>query len=239
MFNVAYVLEEHIENHIKWPEVHELLQIQQKFAAMNGFPGVVGVIDGCHIRISAPIEHSNSYINRKGFHSIVLQGICDHRMKFIDIFTGICGSVHDARVWRLSDIKHMIDYDVERYFPQHSHLLADSAYSLSYNMLTPYRDNGHLNHTQHNYNTKLSKTRVIIERAFGILKGRFRKLKYMYLYNTEMIPLIILACCVLHNICIDNEDEPFDIFEPDNEYNDQNYPFIDADEKREIIAQLL
>lgn len=106
-------------------------------------------------------------------------------------------------------------------------------------MLTPYRDNGHLNHTQHNYNTKLSKTRVIIERAFGILKGRFRKLKYIYLYNTEMIPLIILACCVLHNICIDNEDEPFDIFEPDNEYNDQNYPFIDADEKREIIAQLL
>ncbi|XP_071651177.1 putative nuclease HARBI1 isoform X2 [Temnothorax longispinosus] len=238
VFNVAYVLEQHVLNYIKWPEVHEILYIQQEFAAMNGFPGVVGVIDGCHIPISAPIEYSDSYINRKGFHSIILQGICDHRMKFIDIFAGICGSVHDARVWRLSDIKRAIDYDVERYFLQHGHLLADSAYPLSYNMLTPYRDNGHLNHIQRNYNTKLSKTRVIIERAFGMLKGRFRKLKYVYMYNTEMIPLLVLACCALHNICIENEDEPFDIVE-DNEYNNNNDVFIEAEEKREIIAQLL
>jgi len=51
-------------------------------------------------------------------------------MKFIDVFMGICGS--DSRVWRLSDIKNMIDYDVKRYFPQYGHLLADSAYPLSH-----------------------------------------------------------------------------------------------------------
>lgn len=92
---MAYVLLQHVQNYIKWPEVHQLLNIQQEFATMNGFPGVVGVIDGCHIPIN-PNEHSNSYINRKGFHSMLLQGICDHRMKFIDVYTGICGSVHDA-----------------------------------------------------------------------------------------------------------------------------------------------
>lgn len=79
------------------------------------FPGVVGVIDGCHIPISAPTEYPISYINRKGFYSILLQGICNNKMQFIDVFVGICGSVHDARVWRLSDIKNMIDHDVERF----------------------------------------------------------------------------------------------------------------------------
>lgn len=74
------------------------------------------------------------------------------------------------------------------------------------------------------YNTKLSTTRATIERAFGMLKGRFRKLKYVYMYNTDMIPLIILACCILHNICINNNDEPFDgINEAENENNNQNY----------------
>lgn len=119
--------------------------MQEEFTAISGFPGVVGVIDGCHIPINVSIEHPDSYINRKGFHSIILQGICDYKMKFIDVFIGICGSIHDVRVWRLSDIKHMIDRDIGRYFPQHGHLLADSAYPITSNMLTPFRDNGHLN----------------------------------------------------------------------------------------------
>lgn len=204
---------------------------------MSNFPGVVGAIDGCHIPISAPTEHPNSYINRKGFHSILLQGICDHRMKFIDVFTGICGSVHDARVWRLSDIQQMIENNVERYFPQNTHLLGDSAYPLLRYILTPYRDNGHLNDVQINYNIKLSSTRVIIERAFALLKGRFRKLKYVYMHNTDMIPLLVIACCILHNICIDNDDEPFDNIEPmEIDYNNIN---LVGDEKRDIIAQLI
>ncbi|XP_012057694.1 PREDICTED: uncharacterized protein LOC105620827, partial [Atta cephalotes] len=62
-------------------------------------------------------------------------------------YIGICGSIHDARIKRLSDIKTLMEHDI---------------------------DNGHLNCIRHN-NNKLSKIRVIIERAFGMLKGRFRK----------------------------------------------------------------
>jgi len=58
------------------------------------------------------------------------------------------------------------------------------------------------------------------------------------MYNTEMIPLIILACCILHNICIDNEDEPFNIVEMENR-NNNNYAVREDDEKKDIIAQLL
>lgn len=232
------LLTEDAHRYIKWPEHHEMAIFEREFRKLHDFPGVIGAIDGSHIAISAPIENSENYINRKGYHSILLQGICDYKLRFIDVFTGMCGSVHDARVWRLSDIRTLITQDENRYFENQYHLLADSAYPLSSYMLTPYRDNGHLNNVQKRFNTKHSKTRVVIERAFGTLKGRFRKLKYIYMYNTDMIPLVIITCCILHNICIENEDE----FMDEDVYDAieiQNDVFRNGEEKRDIIANLL
>ncbi|XP_066590789.1 putative nuclease HARBI1 [Prorops nasuta] len=247
VFNVSYVLQNHVKDYIKWPNNRELLENEVKFKEMSNFPGVVGVIDGCHIRISSPIDNPNNYINRKGIHSIVLQGICDYRRKFIDVFTGYCGSVHDARVWQLSDIKQLIDNNQNLYFPRTTHLLGDTAYSLSKILLVPFKDNGHLNEIQINYNKKLSATRITIERTFGLLKCRFRKLKYVYMYNVDMIPLIILTCCVLQNICIDHDEEQFEDEqfsadmegEYDVDLNQYEDTFLNAQEKRDIIAHLL
>lgn len=39
----------------------------------GGFPGVVGVIDGTHVSIRAPMEEPDAYINRKKFYSIQVQ----------------------------------------------------------------------------------------------------------------------------------------------------------------------
>ncbi|XP_066592786.1 putative nuclease HARBI1 [Prorops nasuta] len=241
VFNVAFVLQNHVKEYIKWPEQQQIFRNQYKFMAIDNFPGVVGAIDGCHIPISAPSDNPNSYINRKGFYSMVLQGICNHRMKFIDVFAGFCGSVHDSRVWNRSEIKQLIDRNVGLYFPQNTHIIGDSAYPLSTYLLTPYKDNGHLNQIQMNYNRKLSKTRIIIERTFGVLKGRFRKLHFVYMYNSDMIPLLILASCILHNICIDHEDDPFDVDLNNNGdlHNEIHNIFSDAVEKREIIANLI
>ncbi|XP_066589412.1 putative nuclease HARBI1 [Prorops nasuta] len=239
VFNVCFALESLMGNYIKWPTRHKALQIVEGFAAMNNFPGVVGIIDGTHIPISAPAEYSNSYINRKGFHSIQLQGICDHEMRFIDVFTGMCGSVHDARVWRLSDIKEQINQDVQKYFPFNTHLLGDSAYPCERYLLKPFSDNGHLTDIQKNFNKKLSSTRMTIEKAFGLLKARFRKLKYVYMYRTDMIPLVILSCCILHNICIDKDDEPFIPQETEDNDDYCSFDFDDGTEKMDVISHLI
>lgn len=60
---------------------------------------------------------------------------------------------------------------------------------------------------QKKFNTVLSSKRSVIERAFALLKGRFRRLKFLDMNVDEMIPHVIIACTVLHNICLDGIDE--------------------------------
>ena len=41
------------------------------------FPQCLGAIDGTHIPIKVPIIHHADYFNRKSFHSVILQVVCD------------------------------------------------------------------------------------------------------------------------------------------------------------------
>ena len=65
---------------------------------------MVGAIDRSHIPIIAPNEDANDYYNRKQFHSVVLQGVADAQGHFIHVSTGYAGSIHDARVLRMSSL---------------------------------------------------------------------------------------------------------------------------------------
>ncbi|KAJ4934099.1 hypothetical protein JOQ06_006906 [Pogonophryne albipinna] len=80
---------------IKVPTAAQLRAIMQAFRDKWHFPQVVGAIDGTHIGILAPSDTPADYYNRKGFHSVILQGMVDHRMMFWDISIGFSGKVHD------------------------------------------------------------------------------------------------------------------------------------------------
>ena len=52
---------------------NKLLEISSSFEDEGRFPGVIGVIDGTHVRIRAPDSEPEAYINRKKFHSLDVQ----------------------------------------------------------------------------------------------------------------------------------------------------------------------
>ena len=56
------------------------------------------------------------------------------------------------------------------------------------------------------YNTVHAAIRIMIEQAFGMLKGRFRRLKYLDQNTMSVICYTICTACVLHNICIWQHD---------------------------------
>lgn len=204
---VTYALHCVAPRFITWPRDQIATHVMECFKRSCGFPNVIGAIDGTHIKIRAPSEDANSYINRKGFHSINLQVVCDSRGQFTHVYAGQVGSVHDSRVFRNSAVARFVELP-EIYFPNASHIIGDAAYGIHSHIMVPFRNTGHLTNRQKNFNYCLSSTRMAVERAIGSLKMRFRILfDCLPLIDTKKIPEFIVACCVLHNICLLHNDE--------------------------------
>ena len=70
-------------------------------------------------------------------------------------------------------------------------IVGDSAYALSDWLMKPYTDNGNLMREQVNFNKILSMTRVVVENAYGRLKGRFRSIAKRLDLNVENVCLVI------------------------------------------------
>jgi hypothetical protein len=227
---------------VVWPIGECKQAIINGFQQKAGFPGVECAIDGTHILIRTPSTHAASYVNRKSLHSIQLQAVCDNMLCFTHCYCGQPGSVHDARVFRVSSLMTDIANGSIR-FEADEHMLGDAGYPLKECLLVPYRDNGNLSDSKQRYNFKHSSTRNAIERAFGLLKGRFRRLKLFDSPDLEIVVHSVLACCMMHNICINEDDESSDV---DNDVDDDDFLYQDGrtdlaagTRKRERITALL
>ncbi|XP_065368827.1 putative nuclease HARBI1 [Calliphora vicina] len=182
--------------HIKFEvTAEEENEIKRGFFHTCGIPGVIGAVDGTHIQMIRPARNEHLYFNRN------LSTICDHKMiiTFIDCRYG--GASHDSHVWALSNAKQKLKERFER-GEKGFWLIGDSGYPLEPWLLTPYR-NATENSSEAFYNKQFCKGRSIIERVFGVLKGRFRCLlaaRELH-YSPERVVQIMNVCCALHNIC--------------------------------------
>lgn len=66
---LTYFLSNLAPQSIKWPDFQEKQEIERFFREKH-FPGVIGAIDGSHIRIDKPTQDPDSYYNRKKYFSI-------------------------------------------------------------------------------------------------------------------------------------------------------------------------
>ncbi|CAI9115756.1 OLC1v1016748C1 [Oldenlandia corymbosa var. corymbosa] len=124
-------------------------------------------------------------------------------MQFIYVLPGWEGSTHDGRVLRDS-IGRPDGLRVTR----GCYYLVDSGYCNAEGFLSPFRGQRyHLNEfqghrprtAQEYFNMKHSKARNVIERCFGLLKGRRKILASPSFFPIETQVCILLASCLLHN----------------------------------------
>ena len=197
----------------------EINRITSGFKKFGKISNVIGAIDGSHIPIKAPHLFPVDYFNRKGFYSIVLQAVVDYKKKFLDICVGWPGSTHDSRILINSNIYNKFnnqDNLVATSF-NNKYILGDGGYpNLSW-LIVPYKNIGReLNQQQTYFNLKHSQTRIKVEQAFGLLKGRWRCLFHNLEVSCEIVSHIITTCCILHNIC----EERRDFLPPEEQYHD-------------------
>lgn len=202
------------------PEEYETIGHQFNLRSKCGiFSKAVGAIDGCHVKIMVPVHLHDQYINRKLDYSLNVMAVCDSYGKFTSILSGYPGSVHDQRVLRNSAL-----YRSGTFPPPGYYLLGDSGYKCALHpvsIITPFRHDRALTTQEKKFNTLHSRARSIIENAFGRMKTRWRSIfqKSLELKIQNCVKTIV-ACCVMHNICLNDgvADEMNDAieYEPDD-----------------------
>ncbi|CAA0840427.1 Unknown protein [Striga hermonthica] len=183
--------------------VHEAFQFN---LPMTRIPDCIGAIDGTIIPAWIPEEDHGKYICRKGHLSQNVMVACDFDCKFTYVLAGWEGSTNDSRIFgeTLTD-------------PTNTFLWPPESYANVPGFLSPYRgDRYHLpelirsNQTPKNSRELLNKrhatVRNVVERSFGILKGKFPIIKgLMPNYTTEFHTNIVIACCVVQNFILEHQ----------------------------------
>jgi hypothetical protein len=178
-------------------------------------PMCVGAIDGTHI----PVQSDDiSYINCKGYKSINMQCVCDNNLMIRDVFGGFSGNMSDKIVFAQWEKQvGFVDWIAKRVVGRNFngtnvcyYLVGDGGYTLQPGLQIPFAGHaaGTLTPEKRDWNYWMSSNRICIEQCFGLLKGRWAILTatHRLKYSPEKVTRIFSACCVLHNICLLEDD---------------------------------
>ncbi|KAL1557299.1 protein ALP1-like [Salvia divinorum] len=230
---------------LRWPDDEGLSRFKAEFEAISGIPNVVGSMYTTHIPIIAPKNSVAAYFNRrhternqKTSYSITVQGVVDPRGVFTDVCIGYPGSMPDDQVLEKSTLFQRANAG----FYNGVWIVGGSGYPLMDWVLVPYTHQ-HLTWTQHAFNEKIAEVQRAAKDSFARLKTRWGCLQKRTEVKLQDLPIVLGACCVLHNICEMREEglEPLAKFEI---FDDEMVPEIglrsaNAMKARDTIAHNL
>lgn len=147
------------------------------------------------------------FFNRKKYAALILQAVVDPNLRFMDVDICVPSGLGDWNAFKASAI-----YQAHRAgdcpIPPGRFLLADAGYYSHELLVTPYSRMRTRDPRQLNFNFLHARARSRVECAFGVLKMRFPRLSndHALSVSLDFVPSIVLAACILHNICRENSD---------------------------------
>ncbi|XP_062598054.1 putative nuclease HARBI1 [Saccostrea cucullata] len=178
----------------------DIIKTKTQFYNLANFPGVIGAVDGTLIPILAPKDDEYVYVCRKGYHALNVQGVVDSSLRFTNMVCKWPGSVHDSFIFNNSKLREVLEGLPNCW------LVGDSGYPLKACLMTPKLHPQ--TEAEERYNKAHGQTRVVVERAFGVLKSRFRclhKTGGCLPFSPEKCIKVISVAMKLHNVCIDRK----------------------------------
>ncbi|KAG1330125.1 protein ALP1-like [Cocos nucifera] len=192
---------------LQWPD--PAAAAAHRFEALAGIPNVVGSMYTTHIPIIAPKANVSAYFNRrhtertqKTSYSITVQGVVDADGVFTDVCIGWPGSMPDDQVLEKSALYQRGIGGLL----QNQWIVGGAGYPLMDWLLVPYTQKN-LTWTQHAFNEKVGEVQRAAKEAFARLKGRWGCLQKRTEVKLLDLPVVLGACCVLHNICEMRKEE--------------------------------
>lgn len=192
----------------------------------GAFPGTVAAGDGIVFRMMKPRrsdvgDNARAFFTRKGFYAHALQAFVDGNCKFVLISMKVAASTHDATAYVLSEMSDIIKRGD---LPAWAHIVLDEAYKCTGQEISPWKGKK-LSTEKDTFNYYLSLHRQCVERAFGLLVGRWgifwRPLRFGLQRNSQ----VISVCCKLHNLCTDkfgSNSNSYEIYNDDLHWKRKN-----------------
>ncbi|XP_039454538.1 protein ANTAGONIST OF LIKE HETEROCHROMATIN PROTEIN 1-like, partial [Oreochromis aureus] len=210
-----------VDDFMAVPSPGDWRSIAEAFQERWNFPLCCGALDGKHIQTKAPPNSRSMFHNYKGTFSIVLLAVVDAGYRFRVIDIGGYGRTSDGGILANSTFGQALQAGTlhlppDQPLPGGEHrgaqphvFVADEAFPQRRELMRPFP--GRLLPLEKRiFNYRLSRARMIVECAFGILSSQWR----LYWCSMELHPEIAEKCvkatCVLHNFlhCLDERSAP-------------------------------
>ncbi|ODQ54342.1 hypothetical protein SAICODRAFT_54566, partial [Saitoella complicata NRRL Y-17804] len=168
------------EDYVKWPNPNERETITKRVKESSAalFEKVVGMVDGTLF----PFTWMPKLDKRRPFNGNGLLMVFSTAFKQpLHFNCSLPGSQHDSTAYK--DLPLHLDPDA--YFGPTQYLLADSSYSNTMSVVTPFKQNQRYTAQKAGFNSEVSHIRVTVEHTIGVLKARFRSLQCLPMTVSE------------------------------------------------------
>ncbi|XP_074537109.1 uncharacterized protein LOC141798997 [Halichoeres trimaculatus] len=199
-----------VEDYMAVPTAEDWRCIAEGFQERWNFPLCCGAVDGKHVVLRAPRNSGSMFHNYKGTFSIVLLAVVDAQRCFRVIDVGGYGRTSDGGILANSAFGRALrngtlQLPADRLLPGAEHrgpqphvFVGDEAFPLRKNLMRPFPGRT-LPRDRRVYNYRLSRARLVVENAFGILASQWRMYWRPMELQPEFVEKCVKATCVLHN----------------------------------------
>ena len=195
----------------------------KSFGKLSPLPNVFGAMDGTHVKAVALEDRTVDFLDRSQCYDMECQEVFDGSIKFLSVSAGFPGSLHDTRILRNTWLNQLANnrdilqtplFHLSATASVKSFVVGDAAYPMHEWLIKPYQYAPNIDQEEKIFNLALSLARMIIEGAFGVLKGRWRILLNKVSLEPSFVANIVVACCVLHNVCQGHSEPAEEVADP-------------------------
>ena len=200
---------------VQWPNQSECAIIAGQFTHWADIRGAIGAVDCSHVAILPYESERQDYTNRKAFYSVHLLAIVDASGRFRYVDVGCSGSMADTTILRTSALAQgqtsCLQRNKQPPIPLGYFLLADAGFTLVPWVVMNYTELECKRYAScRKFNGEISKARVIVERAFGQCKRRYKRIGGRSSHDrVPRVCQMVRAVTALHNLTVDAEEQVF------------------------------
>jgi hypothetical protein len=205
------------EEYLRLPTEEDLASITKLHKSTHKRDGMFGSLDCMHVAWNkCPVAWKGSYKGAKGKPTVVLEAIADYHCWFWHAAFGYCGTLNDKTILDLSPfLKALVDGSFtkkeegsgavpfkigDEEFKQ-LYVLVDGIYPTLSRFVQGMSNPVYANEKK--FTAWQESARKDIERAFGILQGKFQYMaRPVNGHDLKGISMRVATCLILHNMCV-------------------------------------